>query len=97
MRFFRSSPAVYEQVRVQLDAAFGNPQGLTVSCIEPAATAPRDSQGRIIVAVQNEFCDYEAAATILPQLLASGAVEEIMQAEYVASLPSPPPEGDEMR
>jgi hypothetical protein len=32
--------------------------------------------------VRPEFCAYEAAAAMLPGLLASGAVEEITAAEY---------------
>ena len=92
MRFFRSTPAVYEQVRTQLDAAWGNPSpNGTATCIEPAATAPHDAQGRVVLAVHDEFCEYEAAAAMLPQLLASGVVEEITADQYAASLPPPTP------
>ena len=85
MRFFRSTPAVYEQVRLQLDAAWGNPSpNGTITCIEPEATAPHDAQGRVLVAVHDEFCQWEPAATMLPQLLASGAVDEITEAAYMA-------------
>ena len=91
MRFFRATPAVYEQVRVQLDAAWGNPSpNGTVTCIEPDATAPHDTQGRTVLAVHDEFCTFSVAADLLPQLLASGAVEEITQAQYMAALPQPP-------
>jgi len=88
MRFFRSTEAVYEQARATLDAAWGLPNDTgTVTCIEPAATAPRDSQGRVLLAVADEFCTYPTAADLLPQLLASGAVEEISQATYRAAVP----------
>lgn len=85
MRFFRSTAAVYEQARDALDAAWGLPNDLgTATCIEPAATAPRDAQGRVLLAVAEEFCAYPVAVDLLPQLLASGAVEEIDLATYRA-------------
>jgi len=90
MRFFRclAGDAAYEQVRLSLDAAWGHPtpSGLTVTCIEPAATAPRDGQGRIVLAVTDEFADFHAAASMLPGLIASGAAEEIDEATYVAAV-----------
>lgn len=92
MRFFRSQPAVYEQVRVSLDAAWGHPSpNGTRTCIEPEPTAPHDAQGRVLLAVRNEFCSFSAAAEMLPQLLSIGAVEEISEATYRAALPQPGP------
>jgi hypothetical protein len=89
MRFFRclAGDAAYEQVRASLDAAWGHPtpSGLTVTCIEPAATAPRDGQGRIVLAVHDEFVEFPAAAAVLPDLLASGVVEETDAAGYDAA------------
>lgn len=85
MRYFRiPSDAAYESIRLQLDAAWGHPtaDGLTVTCVDPAAVAPRDSQGRILLAVRPEFVAFDAVAAILPQLLASGVVEEIDASEY---------------
>jgi hypothetical protein len=88
MRYFRTtSGAVYEQARTTLDAAWGHVAPTT--CIEPAATAPRDSQGRIVLAVNDEFCAYSVAAELLPQLIASGAVEEIDAAAYMAAVSQP--------
>lgn len=85
MRFFRtSSDSVYEHARVSLDAAWGHVPPVT--CIEPAATAPRDSLGRVVLAVNDEFCNYSVAAELLPQLLASGVVEEIDAASYMAAV-----------
>lgn len=82
-RYFRTvDAALYEQVRLSLDAAWGHPSGGTVTCIDPAAVAPRDAQGRILLAVKPEFTEFQAAAAMLPQLLASGAVEEIDADEY---------------
>lgn len=89
MRYFRTaSDDVYEQARLTLDAAWGHPNEATktVTCIDPAAVAPRDAQGRIVLAVNDEFCTYSVAAELLPQLLASGAVEEIDAATYMAAV-----------
>jgi hypothetical protein len=79
--FFRiADDQLYEQVRLSLDAAWGHEPPTT--CVDPAAVAPRDSQGRILLAVRPEFVAFDAVAAMLPQLLASGAVEEINAAEY---------------
>lgn len=90
MTYLRTADAdLYETVRLQLDAAWGHPtpDGRTITCFDPAAVAARDSVGRILLAVRDEFTTFGPAATLLPQLLASGAVEEISEAEYLASLP----------
>ena len=80
-RFFRiPSDANYEALRLQLDAAFGHVPPTT--CVDPAAVAPRDSQGRILLAVRVEFCEFDAVAAMLPSLLAGGIVEEIDASEY---------------
>lgn len=85
MRFLRTADAaLYESIRLQLDAAWGHPtpDGKTITCIDPVAVAPRDAAGRVLLAVNDEFCGYEAVAAVLPDLLASGAVAEITAAEY---------------
>jgi hypothetical protein len=84
-RCFRTADAaLYDQVRLTLDAAWGHPtaDGRTVTCIEPAATQLRDTDGRLLLSVRSEWCEYEAVASMLPQLLASGVVEEITPQEY---------------
>ena len=86
-RFFRSDLATYEAIRLQLDAAWGHGPGTgTTTCFEPGETAPTDEAGRVLLAVLPEFCEYEAVAAVLPQLLASGAVEEIDEATYWGSI-----------
>jgi hypothetical protein len=91
MRHFRSTETVYEQVRAALDAAWRLPNALgTQTCIEPSATAPRDAQGLVVLAVHDEFASWEPAATLLPQLLLSGQAEEITASEYQAALASNP-------
>jgi hypothetical protein len=84
-RFFRTADAaLYEQVRLGLDAAWGHTPPTT--CIDPADSAPRDDAGRIVLAVRQEFTEFPAVAAILPDLLASGQVVEIGEAEYRAAI-----------
>jgi hypothetical protein len=92
MRYFRTaSDEAYEQARHMLDAAWGfpDPSVFTVTSITPAASAPRDSLGRILLAVRDEWCEYSVAVDLLPQLLASGLAEEIDEQTYFSSLPQP--------
>ena len=84
-RYFRTNDAnLYESIRGQLDAAWGHPtpDGKTLTCIDPIASAPRDIAGQILLAVQDEWCNWTPVATLLPQLLASGTVQEIDSAAY---------------
>jgi hypothetical protein len=84
--FFRiTDDTVYEQVRLTLDAAWGHEPPTT--CVDPAAVAPRDAQGRILLAVRPEFVAFDAVAEMLPALLASGVVEQIDAAEYQPVVP----------
>ena len=87
-RFFRTADASqYDAIRLQLDAAWGHVAPTT--CITPAADAPRDEAGRIVLAVDDAFCAFPAVAEVLPGLLASGAVEEIDEAAYFAAVNRP--------
>jgi hypothetical protein len=81
-RHFRTdSDAVYEAARHALDEAWGlAPPNTSIS---PAADAPRDTQGRIVLGVRLEYLEYPVAVDLLPQLIASGAVDEITLAEYM--------------
>ena len=93
MRYFRTADdALYESVRLGLDAVWGHPSsdGRTVTCIDPAAVAPRDVQGRIVLAVNNEFCSYSVVVDLLPQLLAGGGVEEVDDMAYRAAFANAP-------
>lgn len=84
MRFFSATEPVYEQVRLSLDAAWGLPAHGQLTCYAPAADAPRTDAGLLVLAVDDAFCEFDAVAAILPQLLASGAVAEIDEAQYRA-------------
>ena len=92
IRYFAAMPQVYEAARLAIDEAWGLPAHGQRSCFTPAAEASDvASDGRVLLAVNSQFCDYEFVAQMLPQLLASGAVEEISEAEYMDA-PTLPPE-----
>ena len=93
MRYFRASRPVYESIREQLDAAWGYPNAdtKTETALPPASHLYSDSQGRVYLAVSASYCEYVLPSEMLPELLASGAVEEIGEAAYLAALPSVTP------
>jgi len=81
MRMFRAdNDATYEAVRAAIDAANGWPDDGTQTSIEPAATAPRDAEGRVLLA-----CGDWLVASASNSL---AALEEISESDY---LPVPPP------
>jgi len=92
VRYFRSTPAVYGSICSQLDAAYGYPNAETKTerALPLAAELPTDAQGRVYLAISAEYCDYVLPSEMLPQLLASGAVEEVDAATYTALLPPMP-------
>lgn len=82
-RFFvAASDAICEQVRGTLDAAWGHPNDQAETCFLPASKLPHDASGRPLLAVDAPFCEYEAVQAMLPQLLASGAVQELTRSQY---------------
>ena len=92
MRYFLclAGDAAYEQARLALDAAWGHPKPGAVTCISPAVVAPRDAEGRIVLAVNDEFCVYPAAEQMLSYMTQQGAVTEITEAAYrAAANPNP--------
>jgi hypothetical protein len=92
MRYFRclAGDEAYEQIRTTLDAVWGHPNAetKTVTCIDPADFAPRDTQGRIMLATSEAFCEYAASEQMLASVLSSGVIEEISAADYFAEMPS---------
>lgn len=90
MRYFRATPAVYAAICDQLDAAYGYPNAdtKTARSLPLAADLPADPQGRVYLAVSAEYCEYNLPSELLPQLIASGAVEELSAAEYRAAMPT---------
>lgn len=95
MRFFRSTPAVYESVRATLDSAFGLPsiETATETAIPPVSELFADAQGRVYLCVSAEYCDCILPAELLAELLGSGAVEELTESEYWSVVFPTPVEG----
>ena len=93
MKYFRSTPAVYASICAKLDAAYGYPNAETKTerALPLAADLPADDQGRVYLAVSADYCEYVLPSEMLPQLLTSGAVEEVDEAAYAAVLPTPTP------
>lgn len=86
-RYFAADESTYESVRTALNVAWGLPNNLgTVTCIHPAAFSPRLQDGRVVVAILPEWCEWEPAATMLPQLLTTSAVEEISREQYMTAM-----------
>ena len=89
MRYFRSTPAVYASICAQLDAAYGYPNAETKTerTLPLVDALPADGQGRVYLAISAEYCDFILPGQMLPDLIASGAVEEVNAATYAALLP----------
>lgn len=89
MRYFRSTPAVYSDICAQLDAAYGYPNAdtKTLRTLPPAENLPADDEGRVYLSISAAYCEFNLPSELLPQLIASGLVEEITAAQYAAVLP----------
>ena len=86
MRCFRAKASDYEAVRARLDAALGFPSARAVTSIEPAATAPRDTSGMVIVAVHEESLSVQAIAGILADVIGSRVAVEITPDDYASAM-----------
>lgn len=93
-RFLKAAPDVYEAMRAQVDAAWGYPTQHTQTSIPPAAEQHKAADGECIMGVKAEWCEWEPVATLLPQMIAAGQVEEITEDEYWAAMPLSGPTGD---
>jgi hypothetical protein len=89
-RFFRSYPETYESIRGSLDSAWGYPNEATktVSSLPLPSSCPSDALGRVYIAADADYCEYVLPSQMLPQLIESGLIEEITEAEYVSVLPA---------
>ena len=88
-RYFRSTPEIYDVVCGQLDASYGYPNESTKTqrTLPPASELPSGPDGRVYLAVDAEYCGFILPSAMLPQLIGSGAVEEIDEATYLQELP----------
>ena len=84
-RYFSASPEAYQYVAEQLDAAYGYPNEATRTARAlPLLEEIPQSNGTVYVAIDAAYCEYNLPSQLLPQLLASGQVNEISEAEYAA-------------
>lgn len=89
MRYFRSTSAVYASICSQLDTAYGYPNAET----KTERTLPDlavYTDGLVYLAIDAAYCHYVLPSQLLTDLLASGAVEEIDEQTYRATLPALP-------
>lgn len=88
LRYFRAPLAVYQAACQQLDEAYGYPNAETKTerTLPVAEQLPKDSEGRVYLAVAANYADY-----VLPsEIIASGAVEEITAGQYWEMFPPRP-------
>jgi len=85
-RYFIATQAAYEQARAAMDAALGLPEFGTITSIEPAATALRSLDGRLVVSVCEDIVEESAVAAMFSSMLAGGTVQELTQAQYSAAI-----------
>lgn len=86
-------PVVYLAISSQLDEAYGYPSAETKTArtLPLVEMLPADEQGRIYLSVSADYCNYILPGEMLPDLLASGDVEEVTAEQYAAILPQPDP------
>lgn len=86
IRYFRfavNGSAGYDAMRAAGDVTLSLSAPST--CIEPAATAPLDTKGRILLAVNTSSIVYPAILPSLNSLIASTLCEDISEADYWSS------------
>ena len=90
-RFFRAPIEVFDAIRQAADAAWGLPANGQRTAIAPVECCPV-VDGLVYMCVRADHCNYPPFDVQLPEMLASGAVYEISEADYwaaCADLPSP--------
>jgi hypothetical protein len=85
-RFFKATPAVYAASLAALDEAWGFPKQGFDHCFVPVEYAPQ-SGGFAFLAITEADAEMEPAGEMLAGLIASGDVQEVTQADYVAAMP----------
>lgn len=98
MRFYRTIPYVYEGTRQALDALWGHPkiaihpksgiEVITESCMPPLAQAVRDSDGMVLVALDERMAGWPEVQGRIEMLIQNGQVTEIDQETYEAAMPT---------
>lgn len=75
-RFFRASAETYEAIRTAMDSASGFPNSSAATWFATASEAPRDAQGRCLIAAIPPIASHFAVA----------GAEEITAEDYAAAL-----------
>lgn len=86
-RYFRATESKYEALRRAMDEVLGLPNQRSDTAITPAATAPRNASGHVLVAVAESLHQQPG----IDALLDNGNATEITEAEYAASVMYPFP------
>ncbi len=88
MRYFRSAVPTYGELCEQLDAAYGypKPETKTLRTLPAVDELPSDADGRIYLAVPDEYCEYQLPKQALTALLGQGLAEEITEEQYSIAL-----------
>ncbi len=84
-RFFRTSRAVYDAARAQLDAAFGHPRAQAETCLPP--DPPLALGDAVFVALPFEMTEWPEVAPMIANLISTGDAAEIAEQDYYAEMP----------
>ena len=90
-RYFSAAEEAYQYVASQLDEAYGYPNEATRTqrALPPFADLPQYG-GRGYLAIDAAYCEFNLPSQMLPQLLASGQVDEITERDYLSvAVPQP--------
>ena len=92
-RYFRSTDAVLNAIRQQLDDAWGYPDetSKTTTVLPPPEKCRHDALGKVYLFVAADMCEWPPVNELLPPLLASGQVEELTKEQYQQVFPPPQP------
>ena len=92
MRHFRATVDTYLVICASMDQAYGYPNAATKTerALPVPSSLPVDSSGRLYLAVSKEQCGFLWPSQMLPQLIGSGAIEEVTEVAYLAALPQSP-------
>lgn len=87
-RYFITAETTYETMRRELNAQLSYPNALGQSVFQPPLQSPRDTFGRILLAVDTEVQGYAAINSYITALLSGDLMEEVSQATYLAAADS---------
>lgn len=88
-RFFATNAATYEAVRAAVDSAWGYPTAQTLTCVPPAVEQWHDAEGRVVIALAEEWLSWEPVPSILRWAITENAVTEIDETMFWSSAPMP--------